>query len=220
VRAALVIAGWTVSTGLRRPLVYGVAALGCLLLWAGVALEILALGTGSRALVLGVGTAEAVALLVALTTPPRTLGDDDGSGLAESIDGGGGGYASRLTGRFLGAWLLSLLAAAPALALSVALYNDIGAGPAPASGWLAALAVEVGAVAAWCALLARVLPPAPATLVGLLVLVSARVGVPEPLGALLPRPLDAVVPTATTVLVSQALVCVAAIAGACALRRT
>jgi hypothetical protein len=222
VRAALLIARSTLRASLRRLTTPAVAAVGCLALWGGVSLEILALGYGSRALELGVATAEGVALLLAILLPTRFLHEDDTSGQGEALDGGGAGLTSRLTGRYLGAVLGAVAGAIPVLGLSLVLYNQMGVGPVPAaSAWGPALVAETAVVAGWTVLLARILPPAPTALLSLLVVLVARAGVPPAVSGVLPRPVDVFATVADPrALLGQACAALATVFAACAVAPT
>jgi hypothetical protein len=206
----------TLRTAGRRPLALSAAALGCLALWAGAGLEVLGLGRGSRALVLAVGTAEAIGLLLGVVLAVRLVGEDEASGVGEALDAARAGTGSRLTGRFLGVWGVALLAGLPVLLLGAALLCAAGEGPAPATGWPAALALEVAAAGAWAVLLARTLPPGAATLAALVVAVATRLGDAGPLAALFPQGVRTSGRVDATTLLAQTSVVVAALLAATA----
>jgi hypothetical protein len=184
----LALALATIRTGARRPAPYVLAGLGCLALWGGVSLEILALGEGNRAPELAVGTAEGVALVLAALLVPSLVDEDARSGWGQALWASRGGLPAILTGRYLGGWALSLAAGVPVLLLAAVLGGE---GPRPlAPTWPAALLVASALACAWALLLARLLPPAAAALGTLLVVALARVGAPAPSHALLPWPVD------------------------------
>jgi hypothetical protein len=218
----MVLCRWTLATALRRPLVLVMAALGCFALWGGVSLEILALGEGSRSLELGVATAEGVALVVAVLLAARVLEEDELTGYGEALDGGGAGYLSRLTGRYLGVWAAALASTAPVLVLSVVLYNQVGHGPVPRpAAWAPGLVLEVGVAAGWTVWLGRLLPSAGAALLALLAVALGRSEVSAGLAALLPQPVDVLASAPEPgPLFAQALVAVATVLASAAVPPT
>ncbi len=196
-RGVWVLSGATVRAALRTPAPWLLTGAGLLLLWAGLALDILALSGESRALEIGAGTAETVACLGALWVWLRANEGDRWTHLGSSLDAATPGWRGRCLGRWLGAVGVAALAAGVQVAAAFVSYCYVHGqdGLYLYCAVSVAATLEAACLVSWALLAARWLPPVATAFVALALLVAAR-ALPAGFEALLPLPVEPRAPAA------------------------
>lgn len=196
---------------------------GCLFTLAASQMDILALSGGSRAIEIGLATAETFGCLLAIQCVMTVVQEDRLTEMGSVVDASAAGTGPRRVGRLLGSVATALLGAAGVALLAIAIYNR----SAPewqhhvvdsilhAAAWIM---TEIALAGCWAMLAAILLPTAVALLMSVGAFVLGRLGDSWLPIALFPRPLPVAGDPDLAPLCAQALSAAGVLALALALR--